>query len=139
MYKICRNRNLLIGYHIEGGETFENVDCIPLSMETISNNRPLFICKDPFQWNCDYLNTPLRILEIGFLPHIKEFNTHLNEVYHSLFKWREMTKDYIYGDLVRNNSYINLFTLNEINDCNELQESFIVNPADWVKSIKVIR
>lgn len=61
-WKWPAKKQYCVGYHIEGGEPFEMSGRVPLSMETLCDNRPLFLCANPTEWN------PLH------LKHLDAFN-----------------------------------------------------------------
>ena len=46
---------LYVGYHAEGSETFELAGSVKLSMETLHDDRPLFLCHDRNIWSGDHL------------------------------------------------------------------------------------
>lgn len=41
---------LFVGYHVEGGETFELSGSVPLNINTPRDDFPLFIANNPNEW-----------------------------------------------------------------------------------------
>lgn len=50
-----QGRTVAVSYHVEGGETFELAGSVSLSMQTLTSERPLFLCNNPFEWFPDHL------------------------------------------------------------------------------------
>lgn len=66
MFKENKNGDL-IGYHVEGGETFELSMFPPLSLKTLVDDRPLFLGYDSQSWFPMHLNVEnYKVLEITF-------------------------------------------------------------------------
>lgn len=132
--------NRYIAYHVEGGETLILSGGRKLSMETLTDKRPLFLCNNPEQWWPSHIDEyeEYRLLEIEFeAPPGIEF--YKNKTYHSLFSFND--KDYELT--MRTKSLmargLRLFVLPLLNDCGELSEAFLLEPTKYVKSIKVIK
>lgn len=130
--------NTLLGYHVEGGETFENGGSTHLSLATLHDARPLFICADKSRWWSDHLpEAHLRLYEIEFEKPTQKVFTDETE-YDLLLQWNEEKKVYVYSSkLLRlvSEGY-SLFTLKTNT---ELPESFLINPTKYVKDIKRLK
>lgn len=128
--------NTYIGYHIEGGETFELAGSVPLSMDMLRNDRPLFLCNDPGVW----MNTDDQcVYEITFkLPKALVF--HSNSDYHSLFRYVAASNTWQYTkrmtQVLRSN--FEGFILETENDRGSESECFLIRPKDCVLSIRRI-
>lgn len=133
-------QGLCIGYHVEGGETFELAGSISLSMETLHDDRPLFLSASKTYWFSDHLTkVKLRVYEIHFeMPKHLAFDTY-KEYQEVNPWWNEDKRTYIFGKKLT--KYIKdgygMFSVGN-NEKNETPESFIIHPTEYVKSIKEI-
>lgn len=129
-----------IAYHCEGGETFYRGNGVPLSLDTLDNNRFLFISPNASEWYpCHLDSKDYTLYEITYesSSNVKVYDSFSD--YHSLFGYDELLDRYIANDnllsLIKEG--YSIFILGK-NDKDELQEGFIIRPKDCVKSIKVI-
>lgn len=132
--------NLAVAFHCEGGETFDNVNRVPLSMSTLDNDRFLFISQERNEWVPTYLDlSEYSLYEITYeLPSkVKVFDSF--HEYHDLFYFNESTNKHMATPILQ--KYIaegyRLFVLGE-NDKDELKESFLINPKDYVRAITLV-
>ncbi len=130
-----------VGYHCEGGETHIAIGEVCLSMGTLSDNRPLFICYDKISWFPSHLDPEKFVTyEIEFTPPTKYVVFDKWEEYMSLFQWSETKKNFILTSKLKKmiDDGIHLFILDKNNNRDELPEAFIINPTQYVRAIKVI-
>lgn len=129
-----------IGYHCEGGETFELSGGINLTLDTLDDNRILFISNTPYAgWQHD----GARILKVVFkvnkeYPTDIDFRNKSDWGYTNLSSFTENDKTRhfvmegsILEDLTKQG--YNLFTLDD--PIEQLPEGFITNPKQHVVSI----
>lgn len=131
---------LYVGYHVEGCETFELAGSVPLSMETLRDDRPLFLSHSDDFWFPNHLpEADFKLYEIQFsLPKEKTYNSY--KEYQKVNPWfHEESKTYIYSKALEKliDEGYHMFSVGE-NEKKELPESFIINPTQYVKSIKKI-
>lgn len=130
--------DLAIGYHVEGGETFDIAGGQELSMKTLSDQRPLFVCGDKTQWY------PTHLPEAGFRTYEVKYETPKEISYNSYDKYHDLFgfdgKGYVIKPSLQKliDEGYHMFTLLPQNDRKELPESFIIQPTKYVKSIKRI-
>ena len=126
-----------MGYHCEGGDTHEAVGRVPLSMSTLNDGRPLFLCPDYDSWFPHHLSdkSEYKVYRVVFKAvdfiRLSEF-----WVYHDLFSYNTKNKNY---DFTKEMKYFircgfNLFVL-EKNKQNELPEALLLNPTKHVVNI----
>lgn len=62
------DNDILVGYHIEGGETFDNTGLPALSMDTLTDSRALYLCDNPKEWFASHLVGKIyqRVLKVKF-------------------------------------------------------------------------
>jgi hypothetical protein len=127
-----------VGYHVEGGETFELSKTGELSMGTLDNARPLYMCDNPVEWYPAHLkyHRDYRVYAISYNVPTLSLNFKNWEEYNSLVEWDG--KKYIRSKDLK--KYISagyhLFTLDKDNDKGELTEFILINPKEYVVSIK---
>lgn len=127
----------LVGYHCEGGETFENGGSVALTMKTLDNNRPLFLGRNTDEWVPKHLNLKkFRLYKIIFEQPSKVMTFKSFEEYQSLLEWNPRDKRYMWSEELEKlfDQGYRLFVLDK-NDADELTEAFLVCPKDYVKSI----
>ena len=131
---------LHIAYHVEGDETFKQVGSIPLSMETLQDHRPLFVSNNKEDWLSDHLpEGSTWLYEIRFtMPKQKVFGTY-KEYQEVNPGWNEKNKEYVYSKKLEKllKEGYRMFSVGE-NELYETPESFIINPVQYIKSIKKI-
>lgn len=132
--------NLADAFHCEGGETFDNVNRVPLSMSTLNNDRFLFMSQERDEWVPTHLDlTEYSLYKITYeIPSkVKVFDSFYE--YHDLFYFDESTNKPMATPILQ--KYIaegyRLFVLGE-NDKDELKESFLINPKDYVRAITLV-
>ena len=129
--------NLAVAFHCEGGETFNNVNRVPLSMSTLDNDRFLFMSQERNEWVPTHLDlTEYSLYKITYeLPSkVKVFDSF--HEYLDLFYFNESTNKLTASPILQ--KYIaegyRLFVLGE----GELKESFLINPKDYVRAITLV-
>ena len=129
----------MIAYHIEGGETFELANNIPLSMKTLHDNRPLFLCSNPKEWFPYHLKdkSGYRVLEVTFIMPEHGLSFKHYDKYHELFWYSSENNEYIYSSVLEEHisNGFHIFVLDEDNDQKELSEIMLINPSKYVTSI----
>ena len=129
----------MIAYHIEGGETFELTNNIPLSMKTLHDNRPLFLCSNPKEWFPYHLKdkSGYRVLEVTFIMPEHGLSFKHCDKYHELFWYSSENNEYIYSSVLEEHisNGFHIFVLDEDNDQKELSEIMLINPSKYVTSI----
>lgn len=131
---------LLIGYHCEGGETFEETGSKPLSMLSLDNSRFLFIGKNQHEWTPFHLDlSEYRLYQVVFKYTSKIAVFDVFSEYQKLFQYSSDKKEYRRSKELQKliDAGVYLFILDK-NDQDELTEAFIVNPKDHVTFIKEI-
>lgn len=140
-FNIDKNNNL-IGYHCEGGETFEDVNNIPLSMDTLNNDRILFLCNNTTEWYPNHLNNldNFKMYSIIFKQPLKYKTYNSLKKYLDLFDYNDELKNYFPTNETQKliNKGCHLFILGK-NIENELTEAFLVYPKNYVLSIMEIK
>jgi hypothetical protein len=131
---------LFVGYHVEGSDTFDLAGGIPLTMETLRDDRPLFLSHSDEHWFPRHLpEADFTLYEIHFeLP--KEMTYDSYEEYQKVNPWwDEDNRKYIHTPTLKKliNEGYHMFSVGE-NEKKELPESFIINPSLYVKSIEKI-
>jgi hypothetical protein len=132
-----------IGYHVEGGETLSRSTQPPLSMKTLKNDKPLFLCNNPDEWYPKHLSNSncYRVYKVRFSP-VKSAEFTRFDTYHKVF-------DVIENNGVSNTTLsrlgkswsrfnIELFTLLPSNDKDEISEAFLMNSRNKVLSIELL-
>ena len=134
--------NLIIGYHIEGGEPFTNNGSICLSMKTLNDNRPLFLCDNMEEWWPRHLNTDgFTIYKVTYVKPEKCFTTKDCDLFGQLISsYNEILNKYVYSDLLLSmiSKGIHLFELEQDNNKEELSEIMLISPTKYVTNIEVI-
>ena len=132
---------LYVGYHVEGHDTFDLAGAIPLSMETLHDERPLFLSTNKEDWFPDHLpRADMRVYEIQFaLPKEKICLTYKEyQIYNP--GWNETERKYIrpaeLEKLIAQGYHMVSVGQNERR---EIPESFIIYPTLYVKSISQIQ
>lgn len=129
----------MIAYHIEGGETFKLTNNIPLSMKTLHDNRPLFLCSNPKEWFPYHLKdkSDYRVLEVTFIIPEHGLSFKHCDKYHELFWYSIENNKYIYSSVLEEHisNGFHIFVLDEDNDQKELSEIMLINPSKYVTSI----
>lgn len=132
----------MIAYHIEGGETFELANKIPLSMETLHDNRPLFLCNNPKEWFPYHLKdkSGYRVLEVTFTMPERGLSFKHWDKYDELVVYSSENNDYVYSSVLEEHisNGFHIFVLDEDNDRKELGEIMLINPTKYVTSIREI-
>lgn len=128
---------LYVGYHAEGGETFDLSGNVPLTMETLHDDRPLFLSYSKDHWFAEHLPKGSVVLyEIHFvLP--KQMNYSSYDEYQKVNPgWDENNKVYISTPKLTKliSEGYNMFSVG-VNEIGETPESFIINPTKYVKDI----
>ena len=126
-----------IAYHWEGGETYEIAGKVPLTLETLNNDRPLFLCPNKDEWDPKHIEDrdSYSLYEIKIKPidlvHYKVF-----DAYHSLLKFDSELSQFKETNYLKElkSASFRLFVLGE-NDKDELKEAFLVTPLKYVLSI----
>lgn len=134
-----------IGYHWEGGETFEFAGAVNLSMDTLNNDRALFISNTP---GAGWGDAHSRLLKVVFsvnkpYPTFTYLRDKSVNAYHILLGFKDgdgkttLTRHYIregshLAGLVRQG--FNLFMLDDPKE--DLPEAFITEPKKWVIAIE---
>lgn len=117
-----------VGYHVDGDEN--TIDKIPLSLESLNNDNKLYLCNNSEEWWPSHLekNTSKQfiLLEVEFKK----------TKYKMYYKWDEYMEASADKEIVEKTG-IYLHIMNK-NDLSELTESFLVNPKDFVISIREI-
>lgn len=133
-------QGLHIAYHAEGGDTFELAGSIPLSVETLDDNRPLFVSNNNEDWISSHLpEGTIRLYKIRFtLPKQKIFKTY-REYQEVNPGWNEEDRVYVYSKKLEKllKEGYRMFSVGE-NERYEIPESFIINPTQYVKSIEKV-
>lgn len=128
---------LYVGYHVEGGETFELAGSIPLSMETLHNGRPLYLSNSKEHWFSTHLKAEdFRVYEIHFeMPPHKTYDTYA-EYQKVNPMWDETNRCYRYSAELEHliDQGYHMFSVGK-NEKGEIPESFIINPTHYVKKI----
>lgn len=134
--------DLLIAYHVEGGETFVQGGSVCLSMKSLDDNRPLFLCNNMEEWWPSHLVTDgFTVYKVTYVKPEKCFATKNTGVFAELIPgYNEILKKYVYGDLLlgKINEGIHSFELEQDNDRGELSEIILISPTKYVTSIEVI-
>lgn len=84
MYFKQDSNGLFVGYHFEGGENYEEAGSVRLSLETLDNNRVLFMGDSPEGgWRDTEFTPDGRLYEIHFKqvkihPPFKSFDEYIN-------------------------------------------------------------
>ncbi len=134
----------LVGYHIEGGETLDGSGLPPLSMETLTDSRTLYMCNNPIEWFADHLLGKInqRVLKVTFRKVTSQ--EYPWEHYMSM---RPRTANLLDGEeatsfdpcgcetYIRTGIYLH-YTLGEPKG--ELTEGFLIQPKQHVISIEEI-
>lgn len=129
-----------VGYHVEGCETFELAGCIPLSMQTLHDDRQLYLSASKDDWFPTHLKEKdFSLYEIHFeMPKHKEFDSY-NEYWKINPTWSDKTRSYTRSKELNKliTQGYEMFSIGE-NEKGETPESFIINPTKHVKSITKI-
>lgn len=134
---------LYFGYHCEGGETFDLAGNIPLSVETLDNDRILFLANHYMDWYPFYLSMDkrerYRVLRCYFKMPEKTLTFNKYDEYHELFRYVTKTDRLVRTEKL--NKYIeegyHLFILGE-NDQKEITEAMLIYPKNYVTIIEEI-
>jgi hypothetical protein len=141
----------LVGYHVEGGETLELSPYLPLSIDNLVDNKPLFLGYESLSWFPHHLDkTGYKILEITFSePKVKEILSldEYNDLlivseFYSLEHMRSIcvTKLTAAGESLVAEGF-DLFCLTKNITCSgkiDLLEAFLINSSKYVKQIREI-
>ena len=129
---------LFVGYHVEGGETFELSGSVPLNLNTLRDDFPLFIANNPNEWFPHHLENKdeykvYKILfeRIPFFVFSKQSEYMKNTPYPLSYNDGKLRVT----DMTKNE--IHLFILDR-NDEGELTESYLIYPSKHVRSITQI-
>ena len=129
---------LFVGYHVEGGETFELAGSIPLSTDTLRDDFPLFIANNPSEWFPHHLENKdeYRVYKILFerIPFFV-FNEQSLYMKNTPRHLRDRDGRLCADTMIQNG--VRLFILDE-NDANDLTESCLIYPSKHVRSITQI-
>lgn len=135
-------------YHVEGGETLDIHKVIDkeynnLTLKTLSNKHPLFICNNPYEWfpshSTDF--SKYKILEIKFKKppfYVEGIFKNYQDLFYFIFEERSDQKEkYRLSErgIKLHNSGIDLF-IYDSSDGVELSEAFLLFPKNYVISIK---
>jgi len=130
-----------IGYHCEGGETFELSGGVKLTLDTLEDDRLLFISNTP---NAGWQHDDARILKVVFkvnkeYPTDTDFRSKSDCSYTNLSAFTEgdKTRHFVMEDSILDSltkQGYNLFTLDDPTE--QLPEGFITNPKQHVISIE---
>jgi GNAT superfamily N-acetyltransferase len=139
--------NTYVGYHVEQSDIAFSSAKSGLSMETLSDDRLLFLCNNPDEWFPNHLTGHIdqdevfQVYEVTFTaPMGLEF--YKNDTFHSLHYLDGINGNKQKLERRANrlaNRGFHLFVLKQHNDHNELSEAFLCYPKKYVKSIKMIR
>lgn len=135
-----------IGYHWEGGETFEISGQIPLTIDTLDSSRVLFIAPTP---DVGWGDGTDRLLKVVFKVSKEwevctDFRSTAPTSYTRMLAFQEHTSDSPSKHYVEPGSYLaglvndgyNLFMLDD--PAEDLPEAFITEPKKWVISIEEV-
>lgn len=132
----------LTSYHIESKEAKEQNNGVCLSLESLDNNRPLFLCNNPEEWWPSHLDTDgYSIYEIAYNEPPNIYKTKNYDVYHKLFKYTddELNKCVFSEQLIiMIKCDTHLFELEKNNDKKELSELFLIFPKQYITSIRKV-
>lgn len=136
-----------IGYHWEGGETFEIAGSVNLTLDTLSNDRALFVSNTP---GAGWGDVQSRLLKVVFrvnkpYPVFTDFRDESPTAYPNLLMFEDgdgvntLARHYIQegshlAGLVEQG--FNLYMLDDPKE--DLPEAFITEPKRWVISIEEI-
>lgn len=135
-----------IGYHWEGGETFELAGANKLSLENLDNDRLLFVANTT---DSDWGDKHSRLLKVVFqakpYPLFTDFRDNSPNSFNGLttfndgdgvttFARHRVRTDGSLPDLIQDG--YNLFMLDDPKE--ELPEAFITEPKRWVISIEEV-
>lgn len=137
-----------IGYHWEGGETFEIAGGVNLTLDTLSNERALFVSNTP---GAGWGDVQSRLLKVVFRvnkPHplFTDFRDESPTAYTSLLAFEDGDgKTTFARHYVKEGSHLsglteqgfNLFMLDDPKE--DLPEAFITEPKRWVISIEEVK
>lgn len=136
------NERLYVGYHIEDGETFNMANKVPLSMESLHDCSPLFLCANPKEWapfHFSDLDKDYTFYRILFKPSLTVVY-HRNEDYMATAEYdsRRSCEEgrYVLSDKERSlvEAGIGIF-LYDGRDGKEISEGFLVHPVRDVQEI----
>lgn len=134
-----------IGYHVEGCETFIGAGAVPLTMDTLDDNRLLFVSNNPNSW----VSKSERVIKITFkvnkeYPLFTNFRDQSPDSYINLheFSDQDLEKGILSRHYVGKDSTLeklvgegyNLFMLDDPKE--DLPEAYITNPKRWVVSME---
>ncbi len=129
-------------YHFEGGLNFEEGGNRRLSLDSLDNERLLFLSRDIDSWQSfieDQRLYRVTIKPVKEYPIISEWDKYFNL---STFSTIHGIKKHTVGKNTELASYVDegyrLFELDKFNDKNELPELFLVKPKESVLSIEDI-
>lgn len=124
---------LFVGYHWEGGETFEETGNQKLTLESVKGTPALFLCHDPLTWAPTHLDiADYRLYRIVFeMPELEAVFSSIN-AYHKVVPLSGLDQCPLGLSLS-----VHLISMYE-NDRNELQESLLRYPGRYVKEITPI-
>lgn len=131
---------LVVGFHCEGGETFEYSGTGKLTLDTLDNNRPLFLSHDQHQWVPYHLDLKdYRQYKIIFEQPAKVMTYSSFNEYQNLYGWNSKDNRYVWSEELEKlfDQGYRLFVLGK-NDKDELTEAFLICPKEYVKSIEEV-
>lgn len=125
-------------FHVEGGETFELAGSVPLSLATLDDCRPLFLCEDKSWLRSWPEGQPYRLLVVSVKPGFKVWKTDDLREYWKLCQWSE-ERGWEYRPALRRllKEGFDCFSFKGKNEAGDPPEMFFINPTAWVTAIKV--
>lgn len=140
----------LVGYHVEGGETFMLSTFPPLSLETLADDKPLFLGYEPRSWFPTHLDIEgYKVLEITFskpkilfIDNIEDYNDLIviKEFESPEHGNREITVTTLSdrGKELYQEGYSLFCLTNHVTSTGQadLLEAFLMDSSKYVKSIK---
>lgn len=133
--------DLVRAYHWEGNDTFTLSGEIPLSIASLDNDRPLFLCHDPQPWRIKESESPTRLYQVEFKAPNSRWSTSIFNDYQNLLLYSESKNSYQPSETLTTfmNAGVNLFALDEKNDRGEISEFFLMHPKEYVVSIREVQ
>lgn len=139
MYFRKNARGNYVGYHHQGGENFSESGGIHLSMDTLDNERPLFMANEAnTEWNGWEVEPDGTLYEIEFGSDVKIWHTDNLKAYWdlTLFTYRSEFKQHRYSPMLEKlmaEGYRVFLCIPQ----NESSEGFLVYPKQHVIGMQV--
>ncbi len=131
----------LIGYRIEEFD-YDGKPLVPVTMETLHNGRVLFLCNNLLEWFPTHFIhlKKFQLSEVKF-KHVPAAFFKSYEKYHGQWNYTDLTHEKTELSVEAKalvDEGVRLFITDKYNDKKEHTEAFLVNPKDYVVSIKEV-